>query len=102
MPAFLHPEGRMIRLSPALLALILIAGCNQPGFIETENVGPPPPLLPMQEIMAEESPQLDAEASAALASRAAALRDRAGLPPVQPVDTETDGQARVARPAPTG
>lgn len=79
----------MTRFCPALSALFLIAGCSQPGFIETENVGPPPPLLPMEEIMAEESPQLDAEASAALASRAAALRDRAGLPPLQTPPTPT-------------
>lgn len=89
LPPALPPEGRMIRLPPALFALTLIAGCSQPGFIETENVGPPPPLLPMEEIMAEESPQLDAEAAAALDARAAALRNRAGLPPVQTPPVQT-------------
>ena len=81
----------MIRLPPALSALILIAGCSQPGFIETGDVGPAPPLLPVEEILAEESPQLDAEASAAFAVRAAALRDRAGLPPAPTESAETDG-----------
>ncbi|WGV17815.1 hypothetical protein [Fuscovulum ytuae] len=81
----------MIRLPLALSALILIAGCSQPGFIQTENVGPAPPLLPVEDILAEESPQLDAEASAALALRAAALRDRAGLPAAPTTSPETDG-----------
>lgn len=81
----------MIRLPPALSALILIAGCSQPGFIETENVGPAPPLLPVEQIIAGTGPTLDAEASAAFAARAAALRDRAGLPAAPSAETETDG-----------
>ncbi len=81
----------MIRFPPALSALILIAGCSQPGFIETQGVGPAPPLLPLEQILATGSPQLDAEASAALAARAAALRDRAGLPPGPTGSAQTDG-----------
>lgn len=82
---------RMMRLRPCLLALPILAGCSQPGFIETGDVGPAPPLMPIEDILAEESPQLDAEASAALAARAAALRDRAGLPAAPVTRPETDG-----------
>lgn len=75
----------MMRLRPALpsallaalVTLPLLTACSQPGFIDTGEVGPAPPLLPVEEILAEDSPQLDAEATAALEARAAALRDRA-------------------------
>lgn len=94
------PPGpfRMMRLRPALLALPflalpLLAGCSQPGFIDTQNVGPPPPLLPVEEILAEESPVLDAEATAALEARATALRDRAGLPAPPPPPPPVEGDA---------
>ena len=81
----------MIRLPPALSALILIAGCSQPGFIETENVGPAPPLLPGEQIIAGNGPVLDAEAEAAREARAAALRTRAGLPAAPTGKADTDG-----------
>ncbi|PLL11129.1 hypothetical protein C0V75_17745 [Tabrizicola sp. TH137] len=81
----------MFRLLPALSALILIAGCSQPGFIETGEVGPAPPLLPVEEILAEGSPHLDAEATAALEARAAALRDRAGLPAAEVAGSGSGG-----------
>jgi hypothetical protein len=66
-----------MRLTVALLCLPLMAGCSQPGFIDTGDVGPPPPLLPMEQLLSSESPQLDAEAAEALTARGAALRARA-------------------------
>jgi hypothetical protein len=54
-----------------------MAGCSQPGFIDTGDVGPAPPLLPMEQLLSSESPQLDAEAAEALTARGAALRARA-------------------------
>jgi len=66
-----------MRLTAALLCLPLLAGCSQPGFIDTGDVGPPPPLLPIEQLLTAESPQLDAEAAEALSARGTALRARA-------------------------
>jgi len=65
-----------MRLS-LFLILPLLAACSQPGFIDTGAVGPPPPLLPIDQLLTADSAQLDAEAAAALTARGAALRARA-------------------------
>lgn len=65
-----------MRLAPFLP--LLLAACAQPGFLPTDNTAPPPPLLPIEQILTADSPQLDAEAAAALAARGDRLRDRAG------------------------
>lgn len=69
-----------MRLAAALLCLALPAGCSQPGFIDTQDVPPAPPLLPLEEILTSASPTLDAEAAAALQSRGDDLRSRATAP----------------------
>jgi len=61
-----------------LLLPLLLAACAQPGFLTSDKTNPPPPLLPIEDILAPTSPQLDAEAAAALQARGDALRDRAG------------------------
>jgi hypothetical protein len=67
-----------MRLKPACLALVALAACSNPGFRKSDAVVAPPPLLPIEAILAAESPQLDAEAAAALQGRGDALRVRAG------------------------
>ena len=62
----------------ALFLPLLLAACAQPGFLPTAKTAPPPPLLPVEQILTTDSPQLDAEAAAALAARGDSLRDRAG------------------------
>lgn len=58
-------------------ALSLLAACTPPGFVDTGDVSPAPPLLPLEQVLTGGSAQLDAEAAAALAARGAALRARA-------------------------
>lgn len=72
--------AQAMRFHPALAlaALALLAGCSDPGFIRKADPAPTPSLLPIEEILAGDSPQLDAEAAAALAARGAALRAKAG------------------------
>ena len=60
-----------------LVCLPMLAACAPPGFIDTGDVGPPPPLLPVDQLLTADSAQLDAEAAAALTARGAALRARA-------------------------
>ena len=60
------------------LMLLLLAACSQPGFIPSDTVAPPPPLLPIDEVLAPSSATLTAEAAAALAARGAALKSKAG------------------------
>ena len=67
-----------MRLALPLLALAAVSACAHPGFLKSGNTAPPPPLLPFEEILAPTSPQLDAEAAAALSARGDALRSRAG------------------------
>jgi hypothetical protein len=55
-----------------------LAGCNEPGFIRKAEPAATPSLLPIDEILSGDSPQLDAEAAAALTARGAALRAKAG------------------------
>ncbi|MEZ5755401.1 MAG: hypothetical protein R3D90_11785 [Paracoccaceae bacterium] len=69
-----------MRLIPALLAPLALVACAQPGFLKADAPAVPPPLLPIEDILAAESPALDAEAAAALAARGDALRGRAGTP----------------------
>ena len=69
-----------MRLIPALSALLALAACAQPGFLDADAPAAPPPLLPIEDILAAGSPALDAEAAAALAARGDALRGRAGTP----------------------
>lgn len=68
-----------MRLTLSLLALVVLSACNQPVPMASGQVAPPPPLLPVEEILAADSPQLSAEAAAALAARGDALRGRAGV-----------------------
>ena len=70
-----------MRLIPLLLVLLPLTGCSQPGFLDSGQTAPPPPLLPIEDILATQSPTLDAEAAAALTARGTALRDRAGTAP---------------------
>lgn len=67
-----------MRLVLALAALPALTACAQPGFLKSGTEAPPPPLLPVEDILAPDSPQLSAEAAAALQARGDALRDRAG------------------------
>lgn len=69
-----------MRLPPAALAILLLAACDQPGFLTSDRTDPPPPLLPIDEILGTDSPHLDAEAAAALQARGDALRARTGTP----------------------
>jgi len=62
----------------ALALPLLLAACAQPGFLPTDTATPPPPLLPVEQILTTDSPTLDAEAAAALAARGDRLRNRAG------------------------
>jgi hypothetical protein len=64
-----------MRLALSLLALVAVCGCAQPGFLKSDTGNPPPPLLPITDILAPDSAQLDAEATAALTARGEALRD---------------------------
>lgn len=61
-----------------LLLPLLLAACAQPAFLASDKAGTPPPLLPIEQILTTGSPQLDAEAAAALSARGDGLRDRAG------------------------
>ena len=70
-----------MRLALSLAALATLAACAQPGFLTSDTVTPPPALLPVEEILAPDSPQLSAEAAAALQARGDALRSRAGTRP---------------------
>jgi hypothetical protein len=69
-----------MHVAPALAVatLALLAGCNEPGFIRKAEPAATPSLLPIDEILSGDSPQLDAEAAAALTARGAALRAKAG------------------------
>ncbi len=70
----------MTRL-PLLLALACVAtlaGCSDPGFLRQAEPAPTPVLLPIEQILEGTSPQLDAEAAAALTARGADLRARTG------------------------
>ncbi len=69
-----------MHVAPALAVatLALLAGCSEPGFIRKAEPAATPSLLPIDEILSGESPQLDAEAAAALTARGAALRAKAG------------------------
>ncbi len=67
-----------MRLALPLLALAAVSACAHPGFLKSDKTAPPPPLLPIEEIMAPGSPKLDAEAAAALTARGDALRARVG------------------------
>ncbi|WRH64080.1 MAG: hypothetical protein RSE12_07035 [Fuscovulum sp.] len=62
----------------AIATLALLAGCSEPGFIRKAEPAATPSLLPIDEILSGDSPQLDAEAAAALTARGAALRAKAG------------------------
>lgn len=62
----------------AFTTLALLAGCSDPGFIRKAEPAATPTLLPIEEILTGNSPQLDAEAAAALTARGAALRAKAG------------------------
>ncbi len=70
----------MMRLQPllALVAMAILAGCNEPGFLRDAEPAPTPTLLPIEEILTGDSARLDAEAAAALSARGAALRTKAG------------------------
>lgn len=72
----------MTRFPPilALAFLAALAGCNDPGFLKQAEPAPTPRLLPITEILTGDSAQLDAEASAALTARGAALRAKVGAP----------------------
>jgi hypothetical protein len=72
--------AEMMRLPPALAFafVALLAGCSEPGFIRKAEPAATPALLPIEEILTGDSPQLDAEAAAALTARGAALRAKAG------------------------
>lgn len=70
-----------MRLIPLLFSLLALSACAQPGFLKFGQTAPPPPLLPIEDILATQSPTLDAEAAAALTARGTALRDRAGTTP---------------------
>ena len=65
-------------MRPFLLLPLLLAACAQPGFLPTDTSAPPPPLLPVEQILTTDSPTLDAEAATALSARGDSLRDRAG------------------------
>jgi hypothetical protein len=69
-----------MHVAPALAVatLALLAGCSEPGFIRKAEPAATPSLLPIDEILSGDSPQLDAEAAAALTARGAALRAKAG------------------------
>jgi len=67
-----------MRLIPCLLCVLTLAACTQRGFRPVSDAAPPPPLLPVEQILTPDSPTLDAEAAAALAARGDTLRDRAG------------------------
>jgi hypothetical protein len=69
-----------MHVAPALAVatLALLAGCSEPGFIRKAEPAATPDLLPIDEILSGDSPQLDAEAAAALTARGAALRAKAG------------------------
>lgn len=69
-----------MHVAPALAVatLALLAGCSEPGFIRKAEPAATPSLLPIDEILSGDSPQLDAEAAAALTARSAALRAKAG------------------------
>lgn len=58
-----------------LLALAALAACAQPGFLAADGA-PPPRLLPIGTLLSATSPQLDAEAAAALTARGDDLRIR--------------------------
>lgn len=62
-----------------VLTLLLLAACSQPGFIQTDGPAPPPPpLLPIDELLAATSPTLTAEAAEILAARGADLKSKTG------------------------
>lgn len=72
----MRPHPALAFAAPALLAAL--AGCSEPGFIRMAEPAPTPALLPIDQILTGESPQLDADAAAALTARGAALRAKAG------------------------
>lgn len=67
-----------MRLIPALFLPFALAACAEPGFLDAGAPTAPPALLPIEDILAADSPTLDAEAAAALTARGDALRGRAG------------------------
>jgi hypothetical protein len=67
-----------MRLALSLLALVAVSACAKPVFLTMDKIAPPPPLLPIEVILAPDSAPLDAEAAAALTARGDALRNRAG------------------------
>lgn len=67
-----------MRLILCLTTTAALAACTAPGFLPAKDTPPPPPLLPVEQILTPDSPQLDAEAADALRARGDTLRDRAG------------------------
>lgn len=64
------------RVAPALLALLLLAACADPGFVATGQVAPAPPLVPLDAVLDPPAPVITDDLTADLAQRGADLRAR--------------------------
>ena len=77
-----RPPGRSLRPLVLAAALAALSGCAQfpavDAFAASRAVGPPPVLLPLDQVLAADAAPTQAEAAGdALAARAARLRARA-------------------------